>query len=639
MYKVTVSQSIHPKNVLMTCEVTDEIPLKNVIFQLQKLGVDVKDTRTKSDPDYCENSSSATLDVSLDEKLDINIQILCIDSLKTMCDKLYQLSEGVEYINTVDDMVPFDSCINYYGGEKESCPTVARSFANGFYVTGGTRTTNSYSDIFYRNFVLLCFFCNSGYSNDTRLSSLVSNVLGQQPELLPQIKSSRLINYIARLNILQRELCLNEERNLQLDDPYDQWMIQIICCELEYKNKKIGNYIDNVSNILEKYNNGNGNFDEFYRSIIGLEDLEKLLTMSSFSFYSSNEDSIFKPDRINIPEKNCKEYGIEGRWTNEDNNKIEIDSKSDRVSQIDINKMFSNIQNVEYDKDNTVIIFDENTKNLKDKLKIMIDENDIENNRNNIGTRKIKGDYGDKNVTTFTTPTTLELLFTLLKNVKSSSIKKPRREKSRGQQVSSVIGEQSYKENIKQKIIDITTDFMNQIGIECDGLSVEYLETLLVSSRENAPRILEYGSHSKTNSPTETRPGQSEEPSLLNVPKRINVRSSNGVIRSYDSTGKLFHRKKNTREKEDEDRVNKEETAMMIDEDSVNEEETAMMIDENRITNDMKKISNKGKQTRKKKGGRKPKFTRRKNKKSPKRKTIKKRKMPKRKNKTRRQRK
>ena len=670
MYKVNVSKSIDPKNVLMTCSVTEEIPLKNVIVELQKLGVDVKDTRTKSDSDDCENSSSATLHVESFNGGDKNIQILCIDSLKTMCDKLYQLSEGVEYINTVDDMVPFDSCINYYGGNKESCPTVVRSFANGFYVTGGTRTTNNYSEIFYRNFVLLCFFCNSGYPNIYELlqTSLSRVLREQQPPLLPQIKSRRLINYMERLNSLQKEFCLNEERKSQLD-AYDQWMIQIICCELRDKHEKIQNYIDNVRTILlKKYVKNNKNFDEFYRSIIGLEDLEKLLTMSSFSFYSSNEDSIFKPDRINIPERNCNEYGIQGSWTNRN---IEV-NKIEGVSETIINNVFNSIDNVEYDKDNTVIIFNENNKILRDnlnKLTIMIHENDKENNTNNIGTRTIKLKYAPRKVTTLTTPTTLELLFTLLKNVKNNSEVIQPSKKTRAPQDSKV-NEQDVKENIKNKIIDITSDFMNQIGIECDGLSVEYLETLLVSSENSSSRFnldiddeteansyarkhnLDNKSNSYSSMELEVNQfdaKKSDEPLIYGKIQNIVTKNKRGTntSRSFEEgnfnttpkkalyTGKSPQKSRTDEPQLEQKRVSEEQNAMINDE-RVNEEETAMMIDENRITNDMKKISNKGKQTRKKKGGRKPKFTRRKNKNSSKRKTIKKRKMPKRKNKTRR---
>ena len=134
-------------------------------------------------------------------------------------------------------------------------------------------------------------------------------------------------------------------------------MSRIICCELNDKiNVKIPNYIKNVNDILGKFNRDN-KFDEFYRSIIGLEDLEKLLTMSSFSFYSSNEDSIFKPDRKNIPETNSNKYGIQGSWTNRN---IRERTKIDHVGEADIEYVLNSIDSVEYDGDNTVIIFDNN---------------------------------------------------------------------------------------------------------------------------------------------------------------------------------------------------------------------------------------------------------------------------------------
>ena len=662
-YNVVVTDSKNQKK-LMECKVTEEISLKNVIVELNKLSkTTYKDTRTKNRSSECENSSSATLtEVSFFGDIDDSIKILCIESLKTMCDKLYQLSKGVEYINSVDRMVSFDPCLNYYGGEIKSCPMNVCSDLAGFFKTEGTIETNNCSDIFYRNFVLLCFFRNSGYQDVIGSFSRVSNILEKQ-ELLPQIKSSRLTNYIERLNTLQEELCLNKERTLQLDDPYDQWMIRIICCELNDKiNVKIPNYIKNVSNILGNFNRVN-KFDEFYRSIIGLEDLEKLLTMSSFSFYSSNEDSIFKPDRKNIPETNSNKYGIQGSWTNRN---IRERTKIDHVGEADIEYVLNSIDNVEYDGDNTVIIFNNNSEELINNLKKMIDENDTENGTNIIGDRNIIGQYASKKVKTLTTPTTLELLFMLLKNLESNSevtqsSKKSRavRNKQDGQH-----NKQYVKENIKNKIIHITSDFINQIGLDCGNesfLNVPFLNSLFQldpptsNSSKDVKMDLEFhktqqphifscsdspgGCGTPRKNDTEYNSNKTRKISHplfpLISPQPINrgVFEQGTVTSTLPLPPKTSYRFPPLTPSLPQKRADKtgKNTSQRIK--SANKE-IGKILNLPPISANFNKTG-KNNYTMKK-GGRKPKFTRRKNKKSPKRKTIKKRKMPKRKNKTRR---
>jgi len=680
-YEVKITNSLSD-DLLMTCEVIQDIPLNAVSSYLNrdfwhlitldnsKGNKQLADTRG----DECEDDSGVgggefkILDLPKFETLEPSVQALCIEALKTVCDKLYKLSGGeVEKISTVDDLVRVDPRVDYLFGERDECPFVYRSSANGYFVYGGTTTENNdYSDIFYRNFVFICFLINSSGELDqlginttfrypskdflktrsNRLGNYIErldvmrdklNKLGINTTLndLLKIRSNRLGNYIERLGVVRDNLCVDTADTSGSYTAYERWMIRIICCELTDKIKKINDYIKNVRDIFSTTSSDN-NFENFYRSIIGVDNLEQLLTMSSLNFYISNEDNIFNPDRIYIPENTCKDNGFDGLWIKTDTKMVETldvsNDVNDLLDQIGDLKFLKN--GVEIGENNYTLISNE-TKisfnlGLSDKIQSFIKrlQNLFDENEGSIKTDRVKGQYAEKKIPLLTIPTTLELLFKLLSILSNQTETQPLNKKRIVGRITPKIPKKAV-ENIKRQILNITQDFMNQTGIKCRGLTDTDLKTILSSQNNEFVSDLIY-TFREENKNTSTTSLKLDPIIQLFKDPRISR-----LVNEYEQPPPPPRRRgiKNTKP------------------------ESPPPPRRRRIKNTTPESPPPGPPPespppppesppppprtlkRKKKGGRKPKFTRRKNKNLPKRKTIKKRKMPKRNAKTRRQRK
>jgi hypothetical protein len=689
-YEVKITNSLSGDS-LMTCDVIQDIPLNAVSSYLNSHFFDLITLRNRDGNiqtadtrgDECEDDSGVGGGKFTNEQFSTTeprVRALCIEALKTVCDKLYKLSgDEVEKISTVDDLVRVDPRVDYLFGKRENCPSVYRSSANGYFVYGGTTTENNdYSDIFYRNYVFICFLYNSsrdvlGKSNSS------SDVLGKlgvtefvnlpSNEELPKIRSNRLVNYIDRLSVVHSDLCNDVDTNTNRFTAYELWMIKIICCELKDKIQKIKDYIANVNTIVNNYYSGIKKFEEFYRSIIGLDNLEQLLTMSSLNFYYSNEDNIFNPERINVPENTLEDYGFSGEWiikTQEKEKTAPKDNIGDLLDKIEKVEFFNNGIEITPHQDVTVsnetkITFDseEGNKISKELLELLdkYDEGTISNS-------KLVSQFGTvKKSPTLTTSTKLELLFKLLNKLKkkeqmpketTNDTRKSDRKKPDEQKRKSI---QEIINIIKKVIINITQDFMNQIGIKCSGSTNTYLETILSSQNNESVSDLDSTFREETNNTNTSSENMvvdsdsfvEENKTTYRVGPTSALSPTAEVLTNTILTGKIGEFIS---------------LPSSMDTSSSSSSETSFQgipVEKYQNTPPPPPPRRGIKNTtlvpppespppgpppppprtlkRKNKGGRKPKVTRRKNKKSPKRKTIKKRKMPKRKNKTRRQRK
>ena len=335
--------------------------------------------------------------------------------------------------------------------------------------------------------------------------------------------------------------------------------------------------------------------------------------------------------------------------------------------------MLNSIDSVEYDGDNTVIIFDNNDEKLINNLKKMIDENDTENGTNIIGDGYITSEYGPrKRVKTLKTPTTLELLFVLLKNLESNSQVTPSKKSTtviRTRQFGQD-SKQPVKENIKKKIMDITSDFINQIGLGCGNesfLNVPFLNSLFqldpptsdsstsdssnnvkmdLSKKRKLHSNYRLDSSTSDSSTSDSSTSGSSNYVKMDLSETRNSSSISSSLPPNPGTGYLFPRLTSrlqphyTRKiyKSANREIGKNSNFPSITSISANSNKTGSSHKATRPV-DPKSSNYSMRPRRNGKGGsksHKPKFTRRKTTKSPKRKTIKKRKMPKRKNKTRR---
>lgn len=526
IYLVTISSSLDSKH-LMSCDITQDIPLKAVSNYLNNNYKDLITLHNKTGgkvtantrSDDCEERDSGGTDGNdfivkfFTDHLDT--RALCIEALKTVCDKLYKLRfDEVEKISTSDDLVRVDPRIEYLYGKKSFCPSVYRLRFNGFVVYGGTTTENDYSEIFYRNFVSICFLCNS--SEVLRKLDIEIDDVGKKLHInetdYEKISSNRLINYIKRLVILNN-LCKNESKKRY--SAYEKWMIKIICCDLEDKIKKIKEYINQINTIIGNYSTNN-NFSDFYRNIIGLDNLEQLLTMSSLNFFYSNEDNIFNEERTNKPENTCEDNGFYGEWIK---THTEMNVTSDVTSDVtSVNDLLDSIINVEFLKNgveiedsNDTLISNETKITFKSAVKIQSFKNRLKSllvypDEGKVSATPLQGPYSTNNkAPLFIVPTTLELLFKLIMSSKktekqdSNTEQKPSRSQRNNSNVKNatprnnsnvedmivkVIKKMEKHETILQQIVNITEDFMKQIGIHCKGLNIEDLKSHLPVSSD-----------------------------------------------------------------------------------------------------------------------------------------------------------
>jgi hypothetical protein len=668
MYSVKITNS-SSGNLLMTCDVIQDIPLSAVsrylndtfyrlITLLNSKGYkQLADTRG----DDCEDDSVVgggnfkILDLPTFETLKPFVQALCIEALKTVCDKLYKLSEPLpRIISTVDDLVRGDPRIDYLFGRHLSCPTVCRSSANGYFVYGGTTdNTKGYSAIFYRNLIFICFLYNVGITNrrmnvippvDINLNINI-DVLFQDVDVVEQIISFRLINYLNRFNTI-RVWCDQTEKIKRDNRDYDFFMIDIICNEYLDKLIKLQKYINNVNSII---GNGINDFSKFYRDIIGLENLENLLTMSSLNFYISNEDYVFNPDTTSTPEPICNQF--QGSWVNHmDNTDASQQITHNVIDQNRIDDIFDNILELECDI-NTITIKFKKVENLYKELQELIGDND-----ESTVTEKKKDNY-----ILFKTPKTLELLvklhrfYTCKFQTNSTELGKPTK-RIRKQELD--------LENEKiSKILVITVNsiaytidvFYQNIGLNIDVISILQLikefETKVKNSCGQPPANNAVGLKLSTviNNDVVDDVKEEDMTELLasNIMELEDVNQNGNVVTvqriSSDDSKKSNGSNRSKRSADVSASIDSLSTKQKPIT-SYKKPKTPVVKETNssklRKETALEKLGKTIEKT-KKRGGRKPNksVTRRKNKNSSKRKTIKKRKVSKRKNKTRRQRK
>lgn len=616
-------------DLLMTCSVTQDIPLNDVSNYLNthfnKLLLDGKlaDTRGDDCGDETDGGSGGSFTETepvFKEKCDDSVKALCIEALKTVCDKLYKLSgSAVKKISTIDDLVRVDPRVDYLFGEIDECPDVYRSFVDGFFVYGGTTTKNDYSDIFYRNYVFICFLSNCSAHLQNMDITTVKNLTTDT-----KIRSNRLINYIERLRLIRSSFCDQLDNNSSaIYTEFERWMIQIICCELMDKIRKINNYISNVNNILSK----KLNFSEFYRSIIGLDNLEQLLTMSSLNFYYSNEDNIFNPDKINIPENNCSDYGFSGDWVSSNIQK----EKRNTVDENSVDELFDKVTNVETVNNETKITFSSNVKQSKVKKELLelLDKDE--------GVIKYDKSTSNQGVQvkspTLTTSTNLELLFKLLHFLNVS--KQEKRDDGKSDRItrSSTSSDEknvlptSLKERIIQQIIDVTTDFTTQIGINCQEKKLITDLNNIISNPYSKPKQLDLNNstHTSPNSVSTSSVSKENSPYKKTVSNGESTDVSKDINQSKTPISTSNKRNRQDVSNSTDTPDSKHNPRYMESTDSSRRRQQSAA----------QQNSNDTKRKRIWKGGNKT-VTRRKNKNLPKRKTIKKRKIQKRNTKTRR---
>ena len=670
IYSVTITNSLNSEE-LMTCNITQDIPLKAVSNYLNNnykeliTLYDKTSSKVTADTrgDDCEEpDSGGTVGLIMNVKFsnkNPNIQALCIEALKTVCDKLYKVSYPdcplPRIISTVDDLVRGDPRIDYLFGIHPYCPTVCRSSANGYLVYGGTTDdTEGFSAIFCRNLIFICFLFHY-YSKQINIDAIF-------PDFdVTNIISYRLINYLNRFDTI-RKWCDNKQLIKDKYRDYDFFMIQIICDEYVNKVQKLNNYISNVNTIIGNYVINN-DFSTFYGNIIGLENLENLLTMSSLNFYISNEDYLFNPDKKYTFENICSQF--QGIWVN-DNDADANEQTHDVIDQNRIYEIFSSILELECDINTITIKFIRKQQTLE-VLRRLISENDelIDHNDTSTVTDSRKYKY-----ILLKTPKTLELLVKLHR-FHTCKLKTNRDEIDKSDSRTGIRKLQDENKKITElleKTLDSITyiiyEFYQNIGVNINVQSIRVLIDNFDTEVKNlCNRLLNLDEESSDVTKYDMEIVNNEvatEPAMLNKDfNNVQNTTNNTGIPSIvigTATERRIDRTPSAQSAESAESNGSKRTASnasIKSDASIKSLSTTVRSTEQTSSNKpLRKIkkpktgknpgymdptaSSTARITKKKGGTSHKTVTRRKNKKSPKRKTIKKRKMQKRKNKTRR---